>query len=153
MDFHLKDFTQTHMMMMLKQIEDTNSELSFLRQELDIKNKELELYEVKISSLETRLKTASLWLSVLCIGQFAKIYLLYIFEFCESIRPNFRRPTFCLVSVRYERRQRSTESWQLQIFAWKKLKEVNALTSKEGITLTLDSRLSADFRQKCRKAM
>ncbi|XP_066916696.1 TNF receptor-associated factor 6-like [Clytia hemisphaerica] len=60
MDFHLKDFTQTHMVMMLKQIEDTNSELSFLRQELDIKNKELELYEVKMASLETRFKDASL---------------------------------------------------------------------------------------------
>ena len=60
MDFHLKDFTQTHMMMMLKQVEETNSELSFLRQELDIKNKELELYEVKFAALENRLKAASL---------------------------------------------------------------------------------------------
>ena len=29
----------------------------------------------------------------------------------------------------------------------KKIEEVIALTSKEGIALTLDSRLSADFRQ------
>ena len=42
------------------------------------------------------------------------------------------------------------ETSAVQIVCLKKIKEVNVLASKEGIALTLDSRLSLDFSSKIR---
>ena len=58
----------------------------------------------------------------------------------------FRRPTFFLASTRETAEDRQKVD-SLELFL-RKIEEVIALTPKDDIVLTLDSRLSANFRQK-----